>query len=112
MHNNAICTIFAKNKTINLLGSLKDRTVVLNGELKRETGIAGSGYSAKVVFVPDNQSKQLGKYNSDFTSANDTLKRKTISISFVFRLFSHIGASNAAFVILWTNFCHIKLFFL
>lgn len=83
---------------------MKDRTVVLNGELKRETGTVGSGYSAIVVFVPDNQSKQLGKYNSDFTSYNDTLKRKTISISFVFRLFSHIGASNADFGILWTKF--------
>lgn len=58
LHKNVIGTIFAKNKTINLLGSLKDRTVVLNRELKRETGIAGSGYSAIVVFVPDNQSKQ------------------------------------------------------
>lgn len=104
MHKNVIGTIFAKNKTINLLGSLKDRTVVLNEELKRETGIAGSGYSAIVVFVPDNQSKQLGKYNSDFTSSNDTLKRKTISISFVFRLFSYIGASNAAFLLLQTKF--------
>lgn len=111
MHNNAIGTIFAKNKTINLLGSLKDRTVVLNGELKRETGIAGSGYSAKVVFVPDNQSKQLGKYNSDFTSTNDTLKRKTISISFVLGYFHILVLPMQLSWYCGQNFCDIKLLF-
>lgn len=66
---------------------MKDRTVVLNGELKRETGIAGSGYSAVVVFVPDNQSKQFG--NTTLTSRHPVILKTEIYIyiyiSFVFR---------------------------
>lgn len=103
MHNNAIGTIFAKNKTINLLGSLKDRTVVLNGELKRETGIAGSGYSAIVVFVPDHKSKQFG--NTTLTLRYPAILKTENNVYFIcFMLFSHTGASNEAFLILWTNF--------
>lgn len=54
MYKNVIGIIFVKNKIINLFGLLKDRIVVLNGELKREIGIVGLGYFVIVVFVFDN----------------------------------------------------------